>query len=450
VPYPAGDWQDHHQLAGLTGTYWLDHFEGRDEVLTRARASTLVFDQVIRDLASCRASVSLRSCPLEHHEHAHRVVLRQSTLRHATPIRVGERDIDGTWVVGGVIERGVYTSPADFAHAPVLTNRLRQPSRCLVWGIDFVVRAGQLELATDPFADPLLPAAPVFDALGQVVDQELVLWAHEARRDDGWLGRLYGAPVGLPGPSTPERLQLLDGGYDALTGGTSSRAFRKMLEAVCGVRLADEDATVEVVQADPAGLLVVTDRAVHWFAATATALVAPGDRVAGGQALADTLQIDSLHSGAVPAGLTTLELPASLLGLEEPFPVQFSRAPLPITFDADGQGGLRASFEVTDTSADNIRFWNIVHARGVAAGRTLAQALQARGQALPEMIDGLAFLCEHWLRGCGLLVRIREGDLGAGALGLSQLAAARQLLPPEQGVLVHRTSGTGVVTVAPL
>ncbi len=91
-------------------------------------------------------------------------------------------------------------------------------------------------------------------------------------------------------------------------------------------------------------------------------------------------------------------------------------------------------------------FWDEVHARGVAQGKTLAQLLDQRplelqtGQplagALPATINPLEFLLANFFRGNAIAVALRPQSFGADALALSVLRLLRRMLSPYETVLL--------------
>jgi hypothetical protein len=172
--------------------------------------------------------------------------------------------------------------------------------------------------------------------------------------------------------------------------------------------------------------------------------VTPGRIVAAGDALVDTVEVHELNAGVVPAGITTLAIGPGLLAPGYYGDLGFSAAPVPLEVAAGPGRFTKVRFALGGFPADVDRFWDEVHARGVARGQTLAHLLDVRDDpqdeptaaSLPATISPLEFLVENLLRGQTLLVRIRTGGLGPDALGLGSLRLLRRIVPPHVALLV--------------
>ena len=128
------------------------------------------------------------------------------------------------------------------------------------------------------------------------------------------------------------------------------------------------------------------------------------------------------------------------------------------------------SFRLGGFPADAERFFDEIHARGVAAaaaaaqpcvsGRrrgTLAQLLDKRvnppaeptAANLPRTINPLQFLVENVLRNNVFVVRILVSTLGQNSLGLYNVRHLRRLLPPQTGMIVVFELSAGTDTIDP-
>ena len=205
--------------------------------------------------------------------------------------------------------------------------------------------------------------------------------------------------------------------------------------------LADGHETVEVITEQHGELLIITDARVYRFNSAATPSVAVGDTVKPGQALTDALQIFDLSRGEVPAGLDALYIDRNWVSPVVYNGLVFSNEEVDLVVDTSGDY-TKVSFDVGGSPTDAAAFWDEVHARGVAAGQTLAHLLDVRESpttepgpaSLPATVRPLEFLIQNILRGNTSIVIMRHG-LGPGALGLKYTTRLRKVVPPGTALL---------------
>ena len=90
------------------------------------------------------------------------------------------------------------------------------------------------------------------------------------------------------------------------------------------------------------------------------------------------------------------------------------------------------------------KFFNEIHARGVANDETLAHLLDTRTNKvgepttvnLPATINPLQFLAETALRGNAFVVRLSMAAFGEGAAGLQHVQFLRKIIPPHTAMLL--------------
>jgi len=455
LTYPASDYDYPERLVTLLGSFWANTYEGGAAVQAYAWARARVEQQSHDNLLEGISALARRTVPLAHTQRWGFVRILESdrNASEASLLRYGDaavygyqpsNDMEYKYGVPFGLRPYIFPLPPDLKDVPLLCNRITAPSRVLVRDVDFTVDKvrGALLFREDPFADDLLPRREIF--LGDtVVDREIGLWAAQARYDYGWIHEHWGYVLGIDLPSTPGYRDLLNAFLDGLAQGTDRETIQDLLTALTGIprgRVGGE--AVEDIVLDGDHRLVVTTSQAYKLPAAANLLVAIGDTIQTGQPLCDTVQIYELNRGQGP-DLSGLSLDKSYLVGPYRGSLQFNNLAVPLIVTSDA-GVTRAEFEIGGDPQDVRRFWNQVHAAGVAAGRTLAQMLDQRsdpvGQPhainLPSTINPLDFLFENFFRNNLFVITIRVSDLGERALGLRHLRLLRQLTPPHTSSIV--------------
>ena len=442
--YPRDILDSGDQLLALLGTFWSRTFGGRDQLATYTTGFGRLTGQAEGGCHTAVAALAPNTVPVYRREDWRVVYVRQSTITAAMPVAYGSGRIynDGT-NYGDDTPAFVVPVPG-VASVDFVCNRLTNPSRTLSAGLDFMVipaadGTSLLLLQADPFQDSRWAVRPVYDATGTVVDQELTMWLFRPGIDHQDIYQHFGILLGLELPSSHAYRQLVTAMLRAMVLGSSCARINAVLAAITGVPVATGGDTVQAVGQDRHGLLVITEQTTYRFPITANLTVAVGDVLESGQTLCDTFTVTELNQGTVPPGVISITIDPTLLsgsyqgGLT--FLDQFT--PLVVTHDASGM--TRVSFELGGLEVDVQTFWDAVHARGLAAGTTLAHWLDVRGPdagseptvaSLPTTINPLAFLCQNVLRQNYVLLRIRPEALGDEAIGLSALRLLRRILPP--------------------
>ena len=440
--YPADDLDRPEALRALLGSYWARDYGGHAEVAALMYGMDFLARQGRADLLAARDALAWDSLPPSRVVEWSPLAIRRSALEAAAPLAYGSAPAYGAGGVYGGTGGGAALRVAvpGLAGVPLICSGIAAPARTLVAGVDYAVTPGVLTLTADPFADPAWPQSPAFAADGTPDDAAITLWLHRAEFDRGDVATGLGYLLGLPLPSSVASRDLCAALLGSLAGGPSAALVAKALAAATGVPLAAGDETVEVVAADGRGPFVATDRAVYRLPPGATPVVVSGQALEAGDALGDALEVLELNRGwtaALAAAVGSLALPRGLLGPGYLGDLVAHAGPAPLTVGSDPFGNTTVTFPLEGFPGDVDRFWAAVHARGLARGRTLAQALDTRatpvGQptaaSLPATVDPLAFLVDNALMGPTVLVTLKAGSLPA-APGPGPLAVLRRLLPP--------------------
>jgi len=119
--------------------------------------------------------------------------------------------------------------------------------------------------------------------------------------------------------------------------------------------------------------------------------------------------------------------------------VAFENTSVPVIVEEGVDGKTRVSWELGGYPGDVQKFWDDVHAAGVASGSTLADLLDSRPEprqgeptavALPTTINPLAFAAENLLRNNAYCVAIRPKTFGSGRLPINRQLVMRKIVPP--------------------
>lgn len=445
--YPASDLDRPDAALAALGSFWADTYEGSYPVRAFAHAfGRLAGHAFGRMRAAVGAAGRATLEPYRRREWFALTLKESERNRTAYNLRAfGDGGPPfgpdaGSFGVPTVAAAFTYPTPTGLAGAAACCNRLTDSSLTWVSGVDFVLRPGSVTFRDDPFADPRVAVEEVVQGT-DVVDRTATLWLYAAVEDADDVYRQYGYAIGVRRPTSASYLAVVRAAFDALVDGGTALSVDRVVAAACGVPLAGGAETVEDVAADARGLVVVTDAAAYRFRTGAAALVAAGDAVAAGDPLADPVRVFEFGRGAVPPGVSALAVGPGFLPAGYAGDLVFRNETAPLTVEEGVDGYTKVSFPLGGWAADVAAFWRECHAKGVAAGQTLAMLLDGRPAAarttqpvpasLPAVVNPLAFLCANVLRNNAYLVVLKPALFGPGATGLAAVpAVVRKVVPP--------------------
>lgn len=477
--FPGTIYDQPQALLAALGSFWAELYAGREEVAAIVEGKALVEQQSQLDLLHHLACLSRLTVPLFRSENLYPIYIRQSDL---TQTAVAPMNYDAGNLYGNdhrydelEIQPGYSVPvPAEIQTAPVLINRITDPSMVLTDGLDVRLTAGRLTFRNNPFDDPRVARRTLYQN-GEAVDSEALLWIYRGEWDLDAVYRQFGYVLGVRLRSSAGYRELLNVVFDSLTTGTASHQVDRMFSALTGVPLVREaEETVEVAEYDQGRLLIITDQHVYTFHETAVATVTVGDRVVRGQSLTDALQVHELNRGVVPEDLQALCLGPGLLANCFFSELLFENRRVALQVDTEHVSGFTyVRWDLGGFPSDVDRFFDEMHTRGVAAATapldpcvdeatvlypandcdqtdqsvrrgTLAHLLDQRsvrvgepGPAnLPTHINPLQFLIQNVLRHNACIVWLRAAALGSDRLGLAHAALLRKTLPPHLAVIV--------------
>jgi len=453
--FPSGDLNKPSILLGLLGSFWSMVWGGDEEgggplvenyVGSRGQLSA----QTFLDTMEYLASVSRFEVPIYHADSWYFLKLKESELNSAQTnlLQYGESGIYGGSHRYGIPGSSIlynFPLPMDLQAAPLIMNRITEPSVTLTQDVDFILdeQHGAISFRENPFSNPLVPIREIFNG-NEIVDREAALWVFKAAFDFKHAYQHFGYVLGLRLASSELYRDLINAIFDGLVRGTSQREIQFVLSAMTGTSLAIETTeTVQAVTETESNLLVITDQHVYTFAPDSVAVVEAGDVVSAGDPLVDTVQFFEFNRGQIP-DITALVAGKGFLKLGLLGDLTFENKDVPLEVTTASDGRTRVSWSLGGFPADVEAFFDEVHARGVEQGQTLANYLDIRengvgeptAASLPPTINPMEFLCQNFLRYHAFLVRVKASRMRSDALGLQHARLLRKLVPPHTAMLL--------------
>ena len=420
--YPQSDFDRPRELLRLLGSFWGDVYADDRLTADHVAVAGQIANQTNRQLLELVNSVSRKDIPIYHSEDWTPLVVRESALqRSVTPLRFGDDAVYGNAVYGQDVSQAFYriAKPPELVTAAYLFDRIIAPTRTLCVGVDVLFSKTEIILVSNPFFDAAFPKRDVLNEVGEIIDREIILWCYEGREDWGTLYEQFGYVLDVALPTSESYKAFLNAIFDSLALGTSAALQRKAIAAAFGVPVVHNPVEKVVeIRTDVGSTAVITDANAYVFPPGAVPRVQEGDIVRSGDYLADTLQLFEFTDGSVPAAddIASLTLETGLLAYGYWHGLTFENKLVDVVVEADVQGYTRVSWPLGGFSLDVEKFWDDVHAAGVAAGQTLAMLLDLRpepvGQpfaaCLPTRINPFAFLVQNFLRGNAVVVKVRS------------------------------------------
>lgn len=439
--YPQDELDDPFALIGLVGNFWLDVFTYPEQVqsLFSARASqdkqiTSNFNELLNSISRAKIKPLRRKT---WHLLNFDIVDRNKTYvnipRYGITTAVYNTEI--FYNNSETLSYTAYPLPAKLKNVPLLVNRISASSYVAVNNINYIVQDGVILFVNDPALDSNIIAD----------DGKFSLWVFGSEWDERDLFYQFGYVISQEQASGQNYKNFINANYDAMVEGTSSRALDSLLESFTDVSSTKTDS--EVVQQIfdfNNKKWVVTDKTVYSFHVTSSVTVAVGDTLTKGQPLTDTLKIQDFNLGVVPADVFALALGKNFMSAGFYQDLVFENQQYDTTVYTKKDGYTAIEFPVRGNPGDVEAFWEEVHSRGVAAGKTLAMLLDTRtnkvGQpgplALPKKINPLEFLIKYLLRNNFILITMKPSKFGPKRLNLNLTYALRRLIPPHVGTVV--------------
>lgn len=453
--YPTNDLDRADNLLNLLGSYWSTTYLGNAFLEDIVQSKAQLTAQTWLNFMELIASVSRFEIPVFHQENWYALRIKESELNNfdvlipdyktgtsytyatSTGLSYGKAQaIEGYFSV---------PLPSSVVEVRTVLNKIVAPSLVFQEGIDYwVPEAGVLTFRDNPFNNSSIPVQDVV-VDGVTTDRECILWLYHGQWDWDNVYEQFGYALSLRMASSEGYRDIINAVLDAFTGGTSSSDLQFAWSAITGVPITVEKTeTVEVVESDSRSLVVVTDKNAYNFSLNSSATVAVGDVVHAGDSLVDTVKIYEFNRGSVSSDITGLALGAGFLSVGFFGDLTFENKDTGLVVEENVDGYTKVSWDLGGFPGDIEKFWNDVHAQGVADGKTIAMYLDVRpdpvGQptaaSLPATINPLEFLCENFLRYNTFLVKIKTNQLGDNKLPSIPAVALRKIIPPHTAMIV--------------
>lgn len=466
--YPGSDLDRGRDMLALLGSFWSRTYSRADQVNSYAEGTALLAAQNHRNILETVAALSRFDVPLYHTELWTPVVLRKSQ-RNSVLTSIARFDrttelFNGALVFDTAAEQPffAYPRPEKLVGAGQILDRLIAPTFALSENVDYAIdqERNAIVFVEDPFEQLALLKRGIYEN-GQLVDEEITLWAFQGQFDYEYVYTQFAYSLGIKLRTSSGAKEFMNAVFSGLVnGGATAADLDLALAAITGVAVAREDGeVVEVLQRDAHGTLIVTDKHVYRFPEDATPVVTIGAQLRAGAALVDSVEIVELTSGIVPETITALALDSGFLSACFYGDLVFENKELPLIVDtAHPSGYTYVRFALGGFPADVARFFDELHARGISEALvpvdpcvprrqrrgTLAHVLDERtnpdgeptASNLPATINPLRFIAENVLRNNVFLVRIKGAALGQNRLGLYNMRHLRQLMPPQAAMIV--------------
>jgi len=453
--YPSRDLDRSAKLITFLGSHWAGTYEGTQEAedFTYSRAQLEAQTEQQRDDA--QAAVSRFEVPVNQTDIWFNLVLQESEMngeavdlnRYGAGFVYGNQPGTGEQYQYGIPHGiGLYSFvlPEGLRVAPLICNRITEPSVTLVEGLDYYLdtEAGVLHFRENPFDNELIATRDIFTG-ADLTDREVSLWLFRGQFDLDYIFQHFGYVLGIDLPGTLSYKNLINAIWDGMVEGGDYDSVNGAVAAIADAPVVLEASeTVEAIFTDSTHLVVATDQHVYRYNSSASVSVAVGDTVRAGDQLSNAYVIHEFQRGTVDSALTALTLDRNYLIEGYLGGLTFRNADVPLVVDTSGVF-TKISFELGGWPGDVVQFFDDLHARGISEGETLAHLLDQRDNAvgepgasnLPATINPLVFLAENVLRNNVFAIQWRPTSFGPNALGIDRARELRGIIPPHTGMI---------------
>lgn len=441
-------YEDREQLMAPMGSFWNGVYHGQGQLSELLLSRGLLAHDAEQFVDEVERCLSREQIPDFRVPVWKPIKLKESTKNNLSisTVRYGQNYTFGNDIIFG---RSVYFTRTQFAvddsiaEVPTLTNRITDPSVIWVDGLDYVFdrKTHTITFRYDPFSEAKIQPSNIHQD-NEIVDREIVLWAHLPSEDLRYVESQYGYAAAVYGESSPEYRLTVTSIMDCLVAGTSTALLLNLLAALTGIPLAKSDETVQYVMRDSDRLKIATDKNVYLFSSDASPLVQQGDQVAELDSLVSGLRLYQLNQHP-ELDITGLCVGDELTGCRYSADLFFANTAVPLeAFEQDGKTRFR--FEIGGWPIDVDAFWQDVYDKENSLGVTFAASMDVRTDRatpvqpnhLPKTVNPMRFLLENALEGNALVLYVESGIVSSDAPGLQILTHIRKLLSPYTALLV--------------
>jgi hypothetical protein len=300
--YPGTDLDRGRNLLALLGSFWLSSYAGKDQINSYVTATAELVKQTLKNLYEVVAATSRKDVPVFHEETIVPVTLRRSDLNgpRTRPLRFDTENLvfDGTEVFDQpqAAQFYVFPLPPQLVDIGYLFNKITFPTAALVKNTDFLIdrENNALIFAANPFENDGF----LREKIVGTDDVEITLWGFSGKFDYDYVFEQFAYAIGLRLRSSDGYKELMNAVITGLIdGGVTAKVLDTAISAICGIPLALDTETVEVVRLDRTGLFIATDKNVYRFSDTAEPVVVPGQALRPGDYLIRGFEISEFFVG---------------------------------------------------------------------------------------------------------------------------------------------------------
>lgn len=303
--YPGSDLDRSKVLISLLGSFWARTYTGIDQIHSYVDATANAVAQTHRNLLATVAALSRYDVPLFHEEILYPVVLRRSTLNTAITNTIAfDRDrgrFNTELIFDAAVDNELFSFPLpkNFVAAENLFNKITFPTVSLAADVDFTVDHARnaLVFVSNPFENPAIVKRATTE--NNVQDEEITLWAFCGKFDYDYVFNQFAYALGIKLRTSQNYKDLTNAIFSGLIdGGLTAKNLDAAIAAICGIPVvAEMQETVEIVEYDAAGLLIVTDKTVYKFHEDAIPAVIVGSVVRAGDYLVRGFEVNEFFVG---------------------------------------------------------------------------------------------------------------------------------------------------------
>lgn len=335
-----------------------------------------------------------------------------------------------------------------------ITNGLLAPSVTLVKGVDFVTNDGIITFRTDPFLNPLITKRLVFsEGVGE--EEEIVLWAINARSDNGEFEDQFGfASKGINSKS-PNYFEITRSALRAMSGGPSMSLIDHFVASLIGLPcVMENEETVLSISSFRNLQIVATDLNIYKIHSTLEirdevvigATLERGHPLTKGSQIFDSRQNPSWWSvldGLVLSEVFFNQNFSAAIG----FPNKNCVVELSDPEQSLNQEEWRsAKFFISGRQSDVDLFWKSSREFGLQSGIPSGNAIYRYLKIVDEndaldftrtaIINPLAFIAENVFNSGAIIVKIQSSSLFSLEDFFRGSEILKDLIPPHLGLII--------------
>ena len=419
--YPYDDLDNIQTLKSYLGSFWSQQFVAQDELDAFLHARAIAAKEVgyaVEDASNC---LSRLTAPIFKR---YKYLKIEFTVADATLY-------EGAFTTGRAPRDGLsYPIDENIVSLNILA-KTPWDSDCLINGADFLFEPGQVTFVKDPSEGK----------------DTFSLWGQNVEYDADYVYEHAGYLVNIKDASSERYKSIVNAVADASINGPSYESVLSLLSAWADTpRFTEDGEQIQDIFEDTYHKLVITDKSVYKCDKRETVTHAKYTAMKKGDWVTNTVKVLSPGYKTLPSTLTQVVVSGSNI-----HPVITGRlcfnnedAPLTVTTNVNGYTKITWPMSDLDNTGATTAFFNEMHTRGVAAGKTLANYLDKRPQPqltqptasnLPTTINPADLLLNHILRNAFYVVVIEDTTNATELLELDDLEVLKKLLPPEVGYL---------------